>query len=454
MFQLVQNYRTGEIELVNVPIPNCGSNSVLVKNHFSLVSIGTERSIIELGKKSLLGKARARPDLVKRFLDKAKKEGFLKTFQEALGRLDNPVPLGYSSAGVVVEVGKNVHKFSVGDKVACVGAGYAAHAEYITVPENLCCKIPENVSFEEASFGMLGIIALHGIRCANLTFGERVAVIGLGLIGLLTVQILKAYGCVVAGFDIDPSKVDLAKQLGVDAAVTDPEEFKNLTNRITEGYGTDAVIITAATKSAEPIHLAVEISRFRGRVVVVGVVDIHPNRNEMWHKEVEIIVSKAGGPGSLDPIYENKGIDYPVGYIRWTENRNLQEFLRLISERKIYLRPLITHRIHIRDALSLYNDMLNNKGGPYIGVVIEYNKDEKDIYAKGVSKENYDDKNEKLKVSNFPNLSENSFVTTPVVGVIGAGLFGKALLIPALSKVPNVKLHTICTAYFRLITIL
>jgi len=447
MFQLVQNYRTGEIELVNVPIPNCGSNSVLVKNHFSLVSIGTERSIIELGKKSLLGKARARPDLVKRFLDKAKKEGFLKTFQEALGRLDNPVPLGYSSAGVVVEVGKNVHKFSVGDKVACVGAGYAAHAEYITVPENLCCKIPENVSFEEASFGMLGIIALHGIRCANLTFGERVAVIGLGLIGLLTVQILKAYGCVVAGFDIDPSKVDLAKQLGVDAAVTDPEEFKNLTNRITEGYGTDAVIITAATKSAEPIHLAVEISRFRGRVVVVGVVDIHPNRNEMWHKEVEIIVSKAGGPGSLDPIYENKGIDYPVGYIRWTENRNLQEFLRLISERKIYLRPLITHRIHIRDALSLYNDMLNNKGGPYIGVVIEYNKDEKDIYAKGVSKENYDDKNEKLKVSNFPNLSENSFVTTPVVGVIGAGLFGKALLIPALSKVPNVKLHTICTAH-------
>lgn len=436
MLQLIQNYKTGEIQIVDVPIPNCGSNYVVIQNICSLVSIGTERSIIDLGKKSLLGKAKARPDLVKRFLDKGKKEGFFKTFQEALGRLDNPTALGYSSAGVVVEVGKNVHKFSVGDRVACIGAGYASHAEYVTVPENLCCRIQEGVDFEEASFGMIGIIALHGIRCANLTFGERVAVIGLGLLGLLTVQMLKAYGCVVVGFDIDPLKVELAKRLGIDLAVTDVEEFKNIVDRFTEGFGADAVIITAATKSDEPVHLAVDISRFRGRVVVVGVADIHPNRNEMWHKEVEIIVSKAAGPGSLDPIYENKVIDYPIGYIRWTENRNLQEFLRLISERKINLKPLITHRVAIKDALALYNDMLNDKGGPYIGVVIEYEKEGNFT----IEEDQPVDPNISLKIPEY------TLVSRPVIGVIGAGLFGKALLIPALAKVPELKLHTICTS--------
>ncbi len=437
MQQLIQNYKTGKMELVDIPIPHCGSNSVLVKNIASLVSIGTERSIIDLGKKSLLGKAKARPDLVKRFLDKAKKEGFVKTFYEALGRLDTPTPLGYSSAGIVVEVGKSVHKFSIGDRVACIGAGYASHAEYVVVPENLCCRIPEGVDFEEAAFGMLGIIALHGIRCANLTFGERIAVIGLGLLGLLTVQILKSYGCVVVGFDIDPSKVELAKGLGIDLAVTDIDEFKNITEKYTEGYGADAVIITAATKSDEPIHLAVDIARFRGRVVVVGVVDIHPNRNEMWHKEVEIIVSKAAGPGSLDPIYENKGIDYPIGYVRWTENRNLKEFLRLVAEKKVKLKPLITHRVSIKDSLTLYENILNNKGGPYVGVLIEYESREE-------AEEEKKEKEETLYIEG-QNQFVNPLVTKPVLGVIGAGLFGKALLLPALSKIPNITLDTIST---------
>lgn len=429
MFQIIQNYRTGKIELADVPIPHCVSNSILVKNIASLVSIGTERSIIELGKKSLLGKAKARPDLVKRFLDKAKKEGFLKTFQEALGRLDNPTPLGYSSAGVVVEVGKNIHKFSPGDRVACIGAGYASHAEYITVPENLCCKIPDNVSFEEASFGMLGIIAMHGIRCGKLTFGEKVAVIGLGLLGLLTVQILKAYGCLVIGFDIDPNKVELAKKLGIDSAVNNIDDFKNITDKLTNGQGADAVIITAATKSDEPVHLAVEISRYAGRIVIVGVADIHPNRNEMWHKEVEIIVSKAAGPGSLDPLYENKGIDYPIGFVRWTENRNLEEFLRLLSEKKVLTEPLITHRIPINQALQIYDDMLNNRGGPYIGVVIKY-PDERNIH---------EEKFKVLKQTVKP-------LDSVSIGVIGAGLFGKALLVPALAKIDGVRFHTLCTS--------
>lgn len=428
MLQLIQNYRTGKLELADVPVPNISSNTILVKNYASLISIGTERSIIELGRKSLLGKARSRPDLVKRFLDKAKKEGFFKTFQEAMGRLDNPVPLGYSSAGVVVEVGRNIHRFSPGDRVACIGAGYASHAEYVTVPENLCCLMPENVSFEEASFGMLGSIALHGIRCGKLTFGEKVAVIGLGLLGLLTVQILKSYGCVVMGVDIDVSKVELAKKLGIDAISSDSEDFKNLVDKYTDGFGADAVIITAATKSDAPINLAVDIARFRGRIVVVGVADIHPDRNELWHKEVEIIVSKAAGPGSLDPVYENKGIDYPAGYIRWTENRNLEEFLRLVSEKKVILEPLITHKFPIEKAIQVYENIMNNKGGPYIGVVLEYSK-EKDIAQ------------EKLK-----KLKETAKNSSVVIGIIGAGLFGKALLIPALSKLSGVRFHTLSTS--------
>lgn len=436
MKQIIQNYRTGELELADVPIPVCSSNKILVKNIASLISIGTERSIIDLGKKSLIGKAKARPDLVKRFIDKGKKEGFLKTFQEALGRLDNPTSLGYSSAGVVVEAGNNIHKFSPGDRVACIGAAYASHAEYITVPENLCCKIPDKLTFEEASFGMLGIIAIHGIRCAKLTFGESVAVIGLGLLGLLTVQILKAYGCKVIGMDIDPQKVELAKKLGSDNAFVSEEEFKNGTEKFTYGYGADAVIITTATKSDAPVNTAVAIARHGCRIVLVGVADIHPQRNEMWHKEVEIIVSKAGGAGIFDPLYENKGIDYPIGYVRWTENRNLEEFLRLIAEGKIDVRSLIFHRYKIEEAEKVYKDMLEGKGGPYIGVVLEYPHQGDRIEA-------IDNRNISLKTITHKPLPKGSEVS---LGVIGAGLFGKALLLPALKGIKDIRFHTLSTS--------
>lgn len=440
MKQIIQNYRTGELELAEVPVPLCSSNKILVKNMASLISIGTERSIIELGKKSLLGKAKARPDLVKRFIEKAKKEGFIKTFREALGRLDTPTPLGYSSAGIVVEVGSNVHKFSPGDRVACIGAGYASHAEYITVPEMLCAHLPERIAFEEGSFGMLGIIALHGIRCVKLTFGESIAVIGLGLLGLLTVQILKSYGCRVMGMDIDPIKVELAKKLGMCNFFSEEDEFKNGLERATNGYGADAVIITAATKSDVPVNTAVDIARYGGRIVLVGVADIHPQRNEMWHKEVEIIVSKAGGPGTFDPFYENKGIDYPVGYVRWTENRNLEEFLRLIAEDKVDVKSLISHRFKIDQAEAVYKDMLDNKGGPYIGVILEYPELSVDnrYQILDISKRKI-----VLKpTSNISHLTSN----TVSVGVIGAGLFGKALLLPALKKIKDIRFHTLSTS--------
>ncbi len=430
MYQLIQNYRTGKIELADVPVPQCKNDYLLVKNVNSLISIGTEKSIIELGKKSLLGKARQRPDLVKRFIEKAKTEGFIKTFKEALGRLDNPTPLGYSSSGIVVEVGENINKYSPGDRVACIGAGYASHAEYITVPENLCCKIPDNVSFEEASFGMLGIIAMHGVRSAGVTFGEKVAVLGLGLLGLLTVQILKAYGCSVIGYDIDPDKVVLSERLGIDGAFNDSKEFGKFVGSFTNGYGADSVIITASTESDKPINLAVDVSRMRAKIVVVGVCDIHPIRNEMWHKEVEIIVSKAGGPGILDPIYEIKGIDYPIGYVRWTENRNLEEFIRLISESRMRVKDLITHRFEIKEAVKVYDNIIKDSS-KYIGVVLNY--PDKNINIK---------KTERLKQINIVTKKDSKVK----IGVIGAGLFGKALFLPSLKKVKDVELIALSTS--------
>jgi len=434
MKQIIQNYRTGNLELAEVPVPLCSSNNILVKNIASLISLGTERSIIDLGKKSLLGKARARPDLVKRFVDKAKTEGFVKTFKEALGRLDTPTPLGYSSAGIVVEAGAQVQEFSPGDRVACIGAGYASHAEYIAIPPKLCCKVPDNVTFEEASFGMLGIIALHGIHSANLSFGSSVAVIGLGLLGLLTVQILKAYGCKVVGTDIDQAKLDLAEKLGADI-VTESSRLKAQSELFSDGHGVDAVILTVATTSDEPVNHAVDIVRYAGKVVIVGVTDIHPQRNEMWHKEVEIIVSKAGGPGTFDPFYENKGIDYPIGYVRWTEKRNLQEFMGGLSERRIDVRSLITHRFPINESLSVYEGITKGRLKDRIGIVLNYPEVREDdsIKRRGIL----------LKpISSVSDLAPQ----TPVIGVIGAGLFGKALLLPTLNGIRGVRLKKLSTA--------
>lgn len=435
MKQVIQNYRTGILDLAEVPIPLCSSDTVLVRNVASLVSIGTERSVIELARKSLLGKARGRPDLVRRFVDKARKEGVAKTFHDALNILDNPTPLGYSCAGIVVAVGENIHIFSPGDRVSCIGAGYASHAEYLTVPEKLCCKIPDAVTFEEASFGMLGIIALHGIHCARLTFGTSVAVIGLGLLGLLTVQILKAYGCRVIGTDIDPSKCGLARKLGADLVVEGSASVDQSAS-FTGGMGVDAVILTVTTKSDDPLHTAVKIVRHGGKIVVVGVADIHPQRNEMWHNEVEIIVSKAGGPGTFDPWYEKKGVDYPIGYVRWTENRNLEEFLRLIAEKRVDVDSLISHRFGIDQAETVYGDIMQNRGGPHIGVILGYPKGDS-LHDDALGKRTIFRKAEKRPVVGA--------AAGMRIGVIGAGLFGKTILLPVLKRMPDIILDTIAT---------
>src|SRR3990167_7769413 len=361
MKQVIQSYQSGKVTLEEVPAPQCGRKSILVQNAHSLISIGTEKATIALGKKSLLGKAKARPDLLKRVIEKAKNEGILKTFSEAMNRLDTPTPLGYSAAGVVLEVGSEASEFSTGDRVACIGQGFASHADVISVPMQLAVKLPDDVSTEEAAFGMLGCIALHGIRSADLTFGSTVAVIGLGLLGQLTVQLLKAYGCAVYAYDLNADKAAQATQQGAEFSHHDASTFENVVFSATKNQGVDAVIITAATQSSEPVDFAIKLSRQKGKIVVVGVADIHPNRNELWLKELELIVSKAAGPGSLDEEYEKDGMDYPIELARWTQNRNLQEFIRLLSKNLINVSGLITQKFSIDTAEKVYDDFLNNK---------------------------------------------------------------------------------------------
>jgi predicted dehydrogenase len=430
MKQVVQSYKTGDVTLRDVPVPTCGSKRILVRNRNSLISLGTERSTIELGRKSLLGKAASRPDLVRRAWDKAKKEGLLKTWQEAMGRLDTPTPLGYSGAGVVEQCGIAATEFSPGDRVACIGQGFASHAEFVSIPVNLACRIPDGVSEQEAAFGMLGIIALHGVRSANLTFGSKVVVMGLGLLGLLTIQMLRAYGCEVIALDPSADKVDLALKYGFKQITTDTSELARMSDTHTGGYGADAVIITAASKDRGPVDQAIQLCRPKGRIVVVGTADIHPDRNELWLKEIELVVSKAAGPGSLDPIYEIEGVDLPIGDVRWTQKRNLQEFLRLIADKKIDVQSLITHRFNIAQAEDVYAQFIAGKLVQPIGVLLEY-----------------PDTAKIQRTLPLPatHAKSNQAKDSVKLGVIGAGLFGKALLLPALQSQSGVALHTLVT---------
>jgi predicted dehydrogenase len=422
MRQVIQSYRTGDVVLTEVPAPRCGPGSVLIRNRASLISLGTERSTIELGKKSLIDKARARPDLVKRVIEKARRDGLARTYAEAMGRLDAPTPLGYSCAGEVIEAGAGASVFKPGDRVACIGQGFASHAEFVSVPANLVARIDPDVTFDEAAFGMLGVIALHGVRSARLEFGARVAVLGLGLLGLLTVQILRAYGCRVICMDPAPDKIALALTLGADAAVADADAMEAATEGLTDGFGCDAVIICASTTSAEPVNLAVKLSRPKGRIVVVGVADLHPDRNELWLKEVDLVVSRAGGPGSLDPVYEQQGIDLPIGEVRWTENRNLAEFLRLIADKRIDVRPLITHRYAFAEAERAYAEVIGAKAAGAVGVLLEYAQDSRPLRA--------------VTIVGARTASTGGTLKT---AVIGAGLFARSVLLPALVKVKAIE---------------
>jgi len=431
MKQVVQSYKTGIIELSDVPAPLCKSGGVLVRNVNSLISIGTEKSMIDIARKNLLAKAQARPDLVKRFIDKAKKEGLLNVYKEAMNRLDEPVALGYSSSGLVLDVGQGVVEFAKGDRVACSGAGFEQAADIIWVPENLCVKLPENVSFDEGAFVMLGGIAMQGIRLAELTFGENVAVIGLGLLGMLTVQMLSAYGCKVIGIDIDGQKAALAKEFGASAGfVPGLDDIKVGVENLTKGFGVGAVIITASSKDNAPLQIAEDICRKKGKIILVGVADIQLTRKNFWDKELSFSVSKAAGPGSIEPIYEQRNYDYPLEYVRWTEKRNLEEFIALLSAKKVRLERLITHRFDIIDALKAY-EMITDGKERCVGVLLEY-----------AGKETAVDPAAGKVVLVNSRLKDSGGA---ILGLIGGGMFTKNILLPALKSVKNIVLKGVAT---------
>jgi len=424
MKQLIEDMKTGAVKVVETPAPQCGSEQVLVQNVTSLISPGTEKMLIEMGRKSLVGKALSRPDLLSLAYQKGKREGFLNVFREAMARLDQPITLGYSSAGRVIEVGSAVRGFASGDRVACAGYGSADHADVIAVPEQLCIKLDDAVSFEEASFVMLGAIALHGLRCAELTFGESVVVVGLGLLGLLSVQIAKAYGCRVVGLDIDPEKVRLGKELGCDQAlhINKKQDPELTVLNMTEGHGADAVLLTVATKDNAPLLLAERLARKRGRIVLVGVSEISLTRKAFWDKELSFSVSRASGPSM------NAGGPalLPVELVRWTESRNLREFIRLVATGAVNVRRLITHRYEIDKAVAAYEMILKGKER-YIGVLIDYpTTGEREKTTRSPARTKGEQPEPATK-----NIRTN-------VGYIGAGLFTRNFLFPRTKAMPGV----------------
>src|SRR4051812_12094727 len=332
MKQLLQHARSGEISVMDVPEPKLLPGCLLVRIAASLVSAGTERASSEFASKNLLQKAKARPDLVREVIAKVHRDGILSALTAVRSRLDQPSALGYSSAGIVVGVGDGIADMIVGDRVACAGAGYAAHAETACVPRLLTARIDSSdVSFEEAAFTTVGAVALHGVRTAQVNIGDVVAVIGLGLVGQLTLQIPKAAGCRAVGMDLVPERVKLAIELGIDAGSTSAEEFEGMCREISSNHGMDAVLITAETSSSAPVELAGRIVRDRGTVVAVGTVGMDIPRKDYYAKEVQFRVSRSYGPGRYDTAFEQKGRDYPIGYVRWTETRNMESFLTLLS---------------------------------------------------------------------------------------------------------------------------
>ncbi|MEO5887822.1 MAG: zinc-binding alcohol dehydrogenase, partial [Anaerolineales bacterium] len=333
MKQLLQNIKNGKSIVEDVPIPTPRQGQALVKTEASLVSAGTERMIVEFAQKSLVGKARSRPDLVKQVIDKARREGVLNTAQSALNRLDQPMALGYSSAGTIIALGSNTQGFKVGQRVACAGGGFAVHAEYAVVPRNLLTPLPNKVDFESAAFTTLGAIALHGFRLAEPQIGESVVVIGLGLVGLLAAQVATAAGCNVLGIDLDADRIALAASLGLEAVRR--EKAVDSSAAFTANRGFDIVLICADTSYNDPVELAGLIARDRARVVATGAVGSHIPRKVYYEKELSFINSRSYGPGRYDPSYEEQGNDYPLGYVRWTEGRNFEAVVDLMAKDKL-----------------------------------------------------------------------------------------------------------------------
>ena len=431
MKQVLQQPRSGEIDVVDVPSPKLLPGCVLVKIAASLVSAGTERAASEFASKNLFQKAKARPDLVHEVLNKVRRDGLLSAINAVRSRLDQPGALGYSSAGEVVGVGEGITDLRIGDRVACAGAGYAVHAEFDCVPRLLVAKIAsESVSFEEAAFTTVGAVALHGIRTAEAKLGDAVAVVGLGLLGQLTVQLLKAAGCKVVGLDLVEQRVALALQMGLDAGSCSVTEFRELVLHHTGGRGADSVVIAAETPSSDPVNLAGEVARDRGIVVAVGTVGMEIKRPIYYGKELDFRVSRSYGPGRYDTAYEQKGRDYPAGYVRWTETRNMEAFVDLLAQGKLDLKPLITHRFPVERLKAAYELITGKVHGPSLGVLITYSEAAEPLY----------------RLELVAPKSATAVEQSVSVGMFGAGGFATSTLLPAMKQVGGLQLAGICSA--------
>ncbi len=419
MRQVLQSLKTGLTEVADVPCPSVGRGQLLIGTSLTLISAGTERMLVEFGKAGWIEKARQQPDKVRMVLDKIKTDGLMPTVEAVFNKLDQPLPLGYCNVGQVLKVGAGGTAFEIGDRVASSGK----HAAAVSVPVNLCAKVPDTVSDDEAAFTVLGAIALQGIRLAQPTLGEAVVVTGLGLIGLVTVQLLRAQGCRVLGLDFDADKLALARQFGAEVVNLgvgeDPLAAAQIFSR---GRGVDAVIITASTKSSEPVHQAAVMCRKRGRIVLVGVTGLELSRADFFEKELTFQVSCSYGPGRYDSSYEEKGNDYPIGFVRWTEQRNLEAVLDMMASGRLNVNPLISHRFDIDAAEKAYG--LVGDSGSLLGILLEYPQDEKSALA---------GRRQTVALSPlsaFP-LKGEGIRGQASVAFIGSGNYATAVLIPA-----------------------
>lgn len=428
MKQVLQSRKMGKASVVEVPVPVLQRGRVLVRTAASLISAGTERAAVESVQKNLVTEARERPDLVRAVVNKARTEGLLNTLSKVREKLVTSQPLGYSAAGTVIEVAPDVTELRIGDRVACAGLGFASHAEILSVPKNLCVRLPDALDFKAGAFGTLGAIALQGVRLAEPQLGECVVVIGLGLIGQLTVQLLKASGCRVFGIDVDPLRVESARESGAEGGCVADVNAKTAVMAWSRGRGADAVLITAATTSSEPVLLAGEISRLKGRVVVVGLTGLDIPRETFYRRELSLHVSMSYGPGRYDRDYEERGLDYPFAYVRWTENRNIEAFLDLVASGGIDVDRLITHRFPIAEAERAFELITTSQSEPHLAVLLEY-----------------DTEKEVARTVELGLAGASSASGTVRIGLIGAGAYVSAMLLPHF-KAAGVDFRTITTA--------
>jgi predicted dehydrogenase len=411
--------RGSPVRVVDVPVPRLRPGTVLVQTHYSAISVGTERQAAALGSMSLVGKALAKPQQVVQVVRGIFKDGLAATYERAKGALDEWLPGGYSNAGVVIAVGDEVTQLRIGDRVACGGGGHATHAEYCVVPQRLVVKVPAEVALDDAAFATIGAVAMHGFRVGEAVLGERVAVIGLGIVGQLLCQFAAAAGCRVIPMDIDPGRVRLASELTAQSGVvvgtgSDVAEVLSLTQQ----RGVDVVFVCAATASSEPMQLAANLARERGRLVVVGEVGLQLDRQKIYDKELDLRISRSYGPGRYDPSYEQRGIDYPYGYVRWTQQRNIESVIELLARGKLSVKPLVTHRFAIADAAQAFETLTSKEQRSPIGALFEYDTTGQHPEQRRIAL----------------NAPAPARAGKPRIALIGPGAFAKTVVLPALAK--------------------